>query len=226
MKILDLLEDTIPTRQNININRHFDGNRDVDERNKLGMGHFSVVRPDRDPTRVKKYNHNFATKDPFNAYIDFVIDHNATDNPYFPKIFNIKTVSDPKGYQSHKYTMERLTPGSNIDARQIEDMVKRTLAPQIADQIIIKAKDPEEIHFYRNSEAWTLHSLFSKFLNQSLYNNSNEGIKDPNLKSALNLIRELDETDDEISFDMQNPTNLMYRINGNSIQPVITDPLA
>lgn len=226
MKITDLLEDTIPTRQSVRLNRNLDGNRDVDERNKLGMGRFSVVRPDRnDPERVKKYNHQFAEKDPFRNYIDYIIDNGLTDNPYFPKVYNIKTVSDPEGRESHKFTMERLTPGSNIEPQKIEDMIKRTLDPQVANQIISKAKDPEEIRFYRNNLSWALHSLYSKYLNKCLFDGVT-GVTDKNLAQALETIRKLDAADDEISPDMQNSTNLMYRQDGNGVQPVITDPLA
>jgi hypothetical protein len=224
MKIQTILEDIIPTRQNVTLNRNLDGDKVPDPRNKIGSGHFSVARPDRDPHMIKKYNHNFEDHDPFNDYVEYIVEHKLTGNPYFPRVYNIKTVSDPNGQQSHKYTIEKLISAKELEPEEVSTLIERTFTDMVAKDIIETSSEPDNIRFYHNSETYSLHSTWVQNIHSAIEYGDTSNITDENLSEAVKVIHDMIKNL-KFANDLH-ANNVMYRRTKYGVQPVISDPLA
>ena len=210
-----MLKDVIPTQSTTKINRVLGNqNANLNPKTTLGHGFFSVVRPDRDPHMVKKYNQSSWLDDPFNDYINYIINHNLTHNIYFPKIYNIKTLIDSKGKEIKKFTIEKLIPYTEIRPQELEAILDRCLNMDSVESLNQDYSDSEY-----------LQSVFCNELSRSFRNNFTK-IKDDNLRNALRTIKRIiAESQGKFSLDFH-LENIMYRRTSKGIQPVISDPLA
>ena len=226
MKIEQLLEDIVPTRQYVKLNRKLGHKSELDQRGILGKGKFSVARTDRDPHMVKKYNYRFDQKDPYNEYINYIIEYKLTDNPYFPRVYNIKRVDDPDGRTSYKYTVERLIPYTQLEVQELEAIVTNMFTKDTAATILNSLKFSEKLKISDEKLKGNIHSDMAFFIQNGLYDNNMKYFKDDNLITALREIRDIvNSSRNNLRYDMH-AGNLMYRRTKYGAQPVISDPVA
>ena len=117
MKILDLLEDPYQSiKKDINLNRDIKSN----PKNKSdydAKGYFSTVKDKKnDPFIVRKTSNHFIDKDLYRGdqydakehdgyweFIDDIITHpELKNNPFFPRVYNIKTIIDKSGKKVYR----------------------------------------------------------------------------------------------------------------------------
>lgn len=231
MDIRILLEDIIPTRKSVSLNRSL-ANPNADygiNKNVIGKGHYSKVSPDKDQHMVKKHTHNFEEIDPYHAYIDAIVDSHMTNNPWFPRVYNIKEYKDLNGNIGRKYTMEKLITYNDIDEELMIAFVRNLLSKDKFDYIMESASDPNELKFYNYDKVRAIHSLYTKYLAHLIISprRSGEGtINDTNLLAALDFIKTLiKESEYKYEADLH-ANNLMYRRTQHGIQGVLADPIA
>jgi hypothetical protein len=221
MKIDKILEDIIPNRQEVQLNRPLTG-KNLDRNNTMGKGFFSVARPDRDPHMIKKYKYRMGAKDPYDAYINYIIDDNLTSNPCFPRIYNIKKITDSDGNVTHKYTVEKLISGEEVSNEELESVMDRIFTEEVKADIIEYASTDSRGKVRENPE---FHDGIASRLNGCLRGFQLNGtIIDENMTKAIIAIRKM--VRDGVGMVDLHSDNLMYRRTKYGVQPVLSDPIA
>jgi len=130
MKILDLLEKLIDPNVE---SKKFGGtlkHRDIFRRSRynnkkeIGKGTHSSVKDDpRDPHMVVKNNtqpySSERSKDGFAKFVEFLIDSDLLDNIHFPKVYNIKRITDQDRNFIYAYRLEKLY---DMDILSLEEL--------------------------------------------------------------------------------------------------------
>lgn len=114
MKILPLLEKLYDTDQS---EQQYKGrlrkSRERDSSKLLGRGGHGAVSSTTDPHMVRKHNiqpygkTGAAGADGYNKFIELLISQEI-DNPHFPRVYNIKKITDANGNHIHTYQIEKL----------------------------------------------------------------------------------------------------------------------
>jgi hypothetical protein len=66
--------------------------------------------------------------DGFNDYIEYLINNNLTDNIHFPKIYNIKTITDKTDHKIHSYTIEKLIETEALSEPELDAFIENNLS--------------------------------------------------------------------------------------------------
>ena len=146
MKIQELLEDLVNadiSRKKYNGTLQGKDTRYAKSKKQLSNGSQASVKADpNDPHMIKKHNTKVfpeikkatgygrpaRTNDGFNEYIEYLINHQLTDNIHFPKIYNIKTIIDKDNRKIHSYTMERLIETFELSEDEINAFIEKTVS--------------------------------------------------------------------------------------------------
>lgn len=206
-----------------------------DEKKYSGMlrhsqGHFdssfSTVRNNRDdPHTVVK--HNFRPMNPvqwdsmptdgFNFFIEALIRKDAMDNIFFPKVYNIRKISDNHGQYIHKYVTEKLYP---LNSLEVDDLKK------IYGECLYGYKkagfNEEEEHYPRK-----MARAIAGALSDAVENQDFSRIKSDELKEALQILLVIKNEFSKrgAGFDLHSD-NIMARRTPFGVQLVINDPFS
>lgn len=196
------------------------GNRDfaelqyTDYDNGQRAGHFSRVRPTKDEHIVRKQS-----KDPEKAkidgywiYVNQLVRSASKDNPYFPRLYNIKTYKNNKNDIMYKADIEKLESVDDIESDMLISYIEKlTSIPLDGTKFKFKFQRKDYLIDFL---AW----LFKQVILGNLKSNddalNDAGIFIKNVKKEHDLMLDVDGKD-----------NFMFRIGKYGIQAVFTDPL-
>lgn len=92
------------------------------------QGAYGRVHGTQDPHLIMKKPHDPATKqhDGYYNYIKYVVDNKiAESNPFAPRVYDVKTVTDIAGKFKYSIKMERLAPIDSFDNEVVYQIGKR-----------------------------------------------------------------------------------------------------
>jgi hypothetical protein len=207
MKIFEIINTTFKT----------DYNDPDSEDSALDKGHFAYVTPDDDAHLINKINknptyHTNHASDPYYAYIKTVADNNlASSNPYFPRIYEINAGPGIKT----QYKMEKLQPYTDFTNDEFLNIGKKIIN-NFSENYQKRCK-------FAGYDIYVFTAI-KQIIEKSLNHNDFRDIKDPYLKQALHLIKNIKIKLDAV-YDIK-PDNIMIRMSKYGPQLVITDPLA
>lgn len=190
----------------------------------IGQGAFARVLGHKDnPHEVMKLSHQSQhprSRDGYEAFVKALAESDMHENPYFPRIQTMRTITDEYGKVAYQVRMERLTSLKDITEEQAESIVRKALTPAFIKASIIEQR------------GWSGGWLWERILLEWTMKASNHSKRlpadfirtaaDNDLKEALMFISEL--ADGNYLLDLQT-FNFMVRQSPYGAQLVITDPL-
>jgi hypothetical protein len=209
-----LLNEIIQTDiRNINLpNRKFKPSKAQED--SIGKGRYSTVRNDpKDPhmvikkTKFDKGTTAYHNKDVYPQFIDALINSDQKMNPYFPRIYGMKSYTDKSDDKLNKFNIEKL-----------EDL--RELSAEEMDHIIGLIMDDDV------RKAWKVDNerMLAWFISEAIKKNSvRKEIKDRNLYNALTFLSEFLKKNWFLDLHSE---NMMFRRTPYGPQLVITDPFS
>ena len=235
MRIQDLLEYQFETNR---VEQKFNGKLKPVynmKSHEINRGSQAAVKADKkDPHMVKKYNirtyhdddrpHRDSPKrkdDGFNQFINYLIDNKLMGvNPHFPRVYDIKTITDKEGYRIYTYTVEKLLESTSISKEELQSFIENQLHP---DTIWI---DPD-VAEYGSDEDWLIeawHRLTKRLhLCITQMSTARETIKSETLMEAVKLLHKLDkEFPEQLDVHMN---NMMWRRTQHGVVLVFNDPI-
>ena len=193
-------------------------------------GYYSVVRRKRNDPHVAQKR----AKDPIKAhgdsywkFISYVVEHKLWDNPYFPRIYKKKNITDTRGRDIPSIEMENLVKFSSISRSEAEAIIRNIFGEDILDKIAPKRTPLGEI---AENLALFIESMAKgnwKYKWELSYHSislSRNYIKDDNLIDAIDTLTGISRQIRGAMFDF-NRDNIMVRRTSVGKQLVITDPL-
>lgn len=203
---------------------------DISSRKKeLGRGTQASAKNDpNDPHMVKKHNirpydldHR---RDGFNHFINYLIQHDLTDNIHFPRVYNIKEITDKNDYVIYTYTIEKLIPYEKASLRELTSFVEHNFSKNWYLAIMangLKEEEDGSSHINLKKLSDVVASHIYKTVSGGL--DMDEVLRSESLIDALTITR-------KIGRDMGMPSdlhagNLMWRRTSTGLTLIINDPL-
>lgn len=193
----------------------------------LGQGFYSSVKSHRtDPHLVQKNNHRQMARDTdgFNVFVEWLIQQGKQENIHFPRIYNIKRITDRNGNVVHSYDIERL-----IQA-EAEEVSKEDIVAFHEHNIHEDAMDMEGLLARDDWDEDTFKEMYFKHLCKVL----NRAVKEKifsyfltdSMKSAVAtmVMATQDESVHQIYYPDFHPGNLMWRRGPTGLILVFSDP--
>jgi len=136
MKIQDLLEAEFETNKqdkisdnlyDIDKQRYRYRNRKYDALSRFKSGAYGKIYRSKDnPHQITKIPHYPQKADAYYDYIEHVVNSGiAKINPHFPRIYDIKKITDKSGHFKYKIKMETLQHFSSIEPKTINGMLQQ-----------------------------------------------------------------------------------------------------
>lgn len=175
---------------------------------ELGRGAFSKVTADKnDPHVVQKQNvvplgkQHPDKEDGFAVFVRMLKETGMMDNIHFPKVYKANKTTDSTGTHKHSFTIEKLTPISDLSREERAALEEHHMNPGYAEDFSLAERIYDACRSARAREMY---------------------IKMESLKEACEA---LDEWDDYSDFRLDiNPGNIMARKTPYGPQLVISDP--
>ncbi len=156
------------------------------------------------------------TKDGFNYFIENIIKSDSFDNIHFPKVYNIKKITDKEGNWIHKYDVERLIPLKELSNREIYRL--------FTDNFKRHVKEYEKMDSYDLEDT---RSNIGFILSSAIRKNDHSELRSAELKKAVSLLHNMNtRASDEGHFMDLHSDNVMARRTPYGLQLVINDPFA
>lgn len=221
MKIHDLLEDLIGTMKT---QKTYNGTLGQKSRNyntmrkALGSGHFASVKPDpNDPHLVKKHSKRAESSiDGYNAFIEYLINHDLMDNIHFPKIYNITAITDKHGNKIHTYKMEKLIPFEEANRKELEFFIHKTFNEKGIKEILESCA--------RHGTSFVL--ALGIIISDCAYGDFNlNNIIDDSFREAMETIKVIARDTPFVNIDIKTD-NMMWRRTPHGLVLVFTDPIS
>lgn len=209
-----LLNEIIQTDvSNINLpNRRFKPSNH--QQDAIGKGRYSTVRSDpKDPhmvTKKSKFDKNttqYHNKDVYPQFIEALINSDQKMNPYFPRVYGMKSYTDQKGDKLHKFNIEKLEDLRELSKEELEHIMDLAI-----DENVRKARKISD------------ERIFAWFISEAVKKNSiRKEIKDKNLYNALTFLSKFLKKNWFLDLHSE---NMMFRRTPYGPQLVITDPFS
>lgn len=228
MKIFEIIQEYDATDQQIRYRKpsfDYDSMKDRQEREydrSQGQGHgwYSGGQTNpRDPHEFIKKPHLTAKLDK-DAYYKYVMEirelkQQGYHNPFFPQVYNVNIVQDPKGNQRPRYRIEKLQQGDRFPTSTLIGMYERLFNDEF---------DMKRIDSYSN-KSWAIWSEIADQCNRAVERSNYTNIKDDQLMEALVLIDRIIQENPEWNVDLH-VNNI--RVRGSSVGPqlVLMDPIS
>jgi hypothetical protein len=177
---------------------------------------FTVTKTTFDPVKDLEKN------DGYFYYINEIKNSKqAPENPYFPRVYEVRVYKDSQGRAKFKAQIETLIRGDEVSEEELKALGERIF--EDFDKALERNASNKAI--FRKHETHTtkqkyLHTI-SMLLNDSMYHQGY--IKDPHLKAAAKFIDDLQRKNKHIDLDIHDQ-NFLFRRGKYGIQLVITDP--
>lgn len=176
---------------------------------KTGSGAYGKVTDHKsDNHMVKKSNYlpvvNLEKEDGYFAYIKAVVDGKlAQKNPYFPRIYDIKTFTDDYGEQRYRITLEKLLHLDEVSEGELIAVLSRAF------------KNFEDVLEQNKGN-------FERAIDQCI---DRRQFANSLIFEAFEVIDKVIATNKSFSFDVTT-SNIMLRRIINGLQLVIIDPIS
>lgn len=221
---------------------------------QLGHGIYASTKDHpTDPHMVKKHTtYPIKKYDGYDTFVLYIIEHKLMDNPFFPKIYNIKNITDRHGQRIVSYTIEKLKNynDNQITKEHILSIFENLF--NIDENEVYKKIDYDKResykHYslffdkhYKNVSSYEKHNIITdymdkelkkelvKFLANVVYEVYNNERTTPNklLSSALKTINDIvkDNISNNMIYDLHSG-NILFRLSPTGIQMVFNDPIA
>jgi hypothetical protein len=200
------------------IDTQFVSPKKKDTETKIGSGRYSTVSKADDFSVNKKYKRkkkNIDT-DPYYIYVKTISDNKlAEKNPYFPRIYSVKSNRVDDENNRPDFNMEILTPISDISSDIIYNIGKHIMANAVTYDL--------NFQFYLSNHKNVI-GVITTTMNRALHSKNLDEIKDSMLKNALKVIMNIRDKYPQCRPDIH-PDNIMVRLTPHGPQIVLTDPL-
>lgn len=217
---------------------------------ELGTGYFArVTTTDDEPGTVHKTPHDYEWNLETDAYYQYVkmivTNERLSQNPFFPKIYDVEVIEHPEGTKTYTIDMERLHPFNSLS--QEESVVIGTHLFEGFDTLVSLHKrhnmlfsDEEGIAAGKSiitPRKLLLNSLTLPLRTKLVYNpGTNSSIEAPHLqlrvnvknshlKQAMLFLKKLVASNPSFYIDIHDQ-NIMVRRGPHLPQLVFTDPIA
>lgn len=209
------------------------------EKKKIGSGFYSKVYKTDDPHVVSKRPGlgylDVDDKDGYWIFIKEVVDHKLWEgNPYFPRVYSFKRISDPKQREAYSVKLETLQEFNDTSKKELEFVFRKLFGLENFDEMIkslayakdkkINEKDIQVLTRdlivalikSNGSNIATLHT--GKKIGE-MFDVENF---DPKLLEATKILHSI-QREKALHIDYTSG-NIMIRRGTTGIQPVIVDP--
>lgn len=245
MKLFELITPTDLKYRSITNRSAYDkakAMRKAIDRNKsefVGNGAYaSVFQSEKDPGSVQKLARPIPslTNDGYYQYLDMIAKNDRmSNNPYFPKVYGLKTFKDRAGNYTYRVNMEKLHNFNTLSTEELE-MLGRKMFTNFDQRYSEDRKNwlPYEGDQNRDEEIRSsaahkgARDALIDLIERAIHRRSkvSTNIKDPYLKQALSMLRHLVKTGNKEYMSDIHQGNIMVRRGPFTPQIVITDPLA
>lgn len=230
MRILEIIQEYDATDQQIRYRKqNFDydtlqnkGERDSDSALNKGVqpGWYSGGQTNpRDPHEFIKKPHLTALLDQ-DAYYRYVMEirdlkREGYHNPFFPQVYNINIVQDPKGNQRPRYRIEKLQQGDTFSEQALIGMYNRLFYDEFDTNITDMA----------SNASYAVWREIAREVNRAVERSNYTNIRDDQLMEALVLIDRIIQENPGWNVDLH-VNNI--RVRGSSVGPqlVLMDPIS
>ena len=230
MKILEIIQEYDATDQQIRYRKpdyDYDtlqnrGERSSDSAAKKGVqpGWYSGGQTNpRDPHEFIKRPHLTALLDQ-DAYYKYVMEirdlkREGYHNRFFPQVYNIDIVQDPKGNQRPRYRIEKLQQGTSYPEEALIGMYEQLFFGEFDTNIIDFADN-------KSQAVW---SEIADQCNRAVERSNYTQIRDQELIEALMLIDRIIQENPDWNVDLHRNN---IRVRGSSVGPqlVLMDPIS
>lgn len=178
---------------------------------KYQSGYYGRVYDKNEPHTITKANYvsAYAKEDPYFQYIKTIVDNKLSEsNPFFPRVYNIRTVEDARGKVKYQIEIEKLKPVHGIDVDIMEHLL-----------VTLFEYDDIETAFNISKYGDAYETLATAV---ELTCQSSIKSKEPLLNDACKVIRDIKKTG-RFLYDLHS-ANIMVRLSPTP-QLVIIDPL-
>jgi len=217
MKILTLTEIIEPRLKKLKVGWNFGHERKFKSDASIGHGHFSSVAPDDDPHFVNKRSVRVVnpkdTHDAYWGYVYYIIKNKLWQNPYFPRIYDVKRIVDKDGKMHFTAKMERLEPFDSDD-------IEGTVLPLVRRIFTEEARK----HFRLSGRASLKVILLKVILDSMRHEGYLKYIKDDQLVDAIKKLKDY-RNKYWVDLDLHQ-NNVMIRRTPYGPQLVFTDPFS
>ncbi len=217
MKITDLLERQIETQIEPDAKYSKRLRRGTPKyKQNSEYGNSARVSPSKtDPHMVVKNDKNPNEQaDNYNRYIQELIKLDLIDtNPHFPRVYNIKKITDKYNKFIYKYVMEKLVKWEALSVEEMETM---------ADTVIIEPL-PADFNNWGEGKRWSYCYNEIMVVLEKEANDYDNLIKQKTLKYAIAQIKQIG-THIRVRPNDIGGDNIMFRRTPFGLQLVITDP--
>lgn len=185
--------------------------------NDVNAGNFGYVKKSGDPFTVNKRPH-IATdleNDGYFRYIKYVVDNNlAQSNPFFPRVYGLKTFTDKNGRSRYSIKLEKLENFDNVSINELQNLAKQLFKNY--DELIQNVKKYRKPNNERDAIYWLFHDEIAV----------TDNLKNSKLKQAIEIISNLQHKDNKhFNWDLH-AGNVMARRVPYGLQLVIIDPFS
>lgn len=198
-------------------------------------GHANTYINNNDPgtaTRVTRTVQDIK-KDSYFKYLSAIAKSDRIQrNPYFPKIYSVRVVPDKHGNQMYSVEMERLLEFNTLSAEECVMLGERLFFnfTGFAKEYVARRRELISTQ-QRNTVSMKSKGTAGFVLLKAIEKCINFGekvatyVKDPKLKEALIILRDLIKKDEDVVPDIHDG-NIMIRRGPGGPQLVLTDPVA
>lgn len=226
MKLNEIFDIKITDRK---LSKDIDYDKLYDEQNKKlvdaslggnfkGVGLFGYVKKGGDPFLINKKSHMFTNleNDGYFTYIKYIVDNKLSEkNPYFPRVYEIKTFTDNNQNKRYSIKLETLIDLNDLDEDELYNLINNLFKD--ADAHIAEMKSATNVKQQKTILFFVLEDLI-KSSDLNLYS------KDELLYDAIKIIRTI-KASSGFEWDLH-AGNMMARRGKTGLQLVITDPLS
>lgn len=207
-----------------------------DDHDVIGGGSYArTFGSDANPGTVTRVTRTVqdTKKDSYFKYLSAIAKSDRIQrNPYFPKIYSIKIIPDKHGNQMYSVDMERLLNFETLSAEECVMLGERMFFnfAGFAKEYVARRKEimPSQ---HRDAVSMKSKGTAGFVLLKAIEKCINYGeqvatyVKDPRLKEAMMILRDLIKKDHDVSPDIHDG-NVMVRRGPGGPQLVLTDPVS
>lgn len=184
---------------------------------QIDAGSMASVKNDpNDPHMVIKHNRvpNMARNDLYPKFITYLIDHDI-ENPHFPRVYDIKKITDKEGKFIYTYRLEKLLPLSDASNDECDMFIENNFY-QNSEYYEFYHFDVDKNHRY----AWVA-KIFAAFIKNDDFS---DHLRSESLIEAMKIIKDIMHTLGSRESDIYYK-NLMWRRGPHGLTLVFIDPV-
>lgn len=195
---------------------------------RSNSGAFSTVVPDRhDPHMVRKHHHDpivgdTDSEDAFVHFVNWMIEEKI-QNIHFPRIYNVKKITDSEGKYIYKYQIEKLIPANKLSKEELLHVVHMNFDVESIKEENTRAR-------WDAKDTTSIIRAIGEACERVITGEGDRSIKSRSIVKALNEILNFNrwayERDLYAHLDLVNSGNIMFRRTPQGLQIVFSDPVA